>query len=62
MIHSAIHGARHDVHCVLHTHTRDGVVVSAQKDGLLPLSQQSIFSLWPGFLRKLDRVNLGYAE
>lgn len=42
VIHSAIHGARHDLHAVLHTHTRDGIAVSAQKDGLLPISQHSI--------------------
>ena len=45
LIHSAIHHARPEVHCVLHLHTQDGVAVSAQKDGLLPLSQQSIFPL-----------------
>jgi ribulose-5-phosphate 4-epimerase/fuculose-1-phosphate aldolase len=44
-IHSAIHAARHDVRCVLHTHTLNGVAVSAQEGGLLPLSQQSIFVL-----------------
>jgi ribulose-5-phosphate 4-epimerase/fuculose-1-phosphate aldolase len=44
-IHSAIHGARHDAQCVLHTHTLNGVAVSAQKQGVLPLSQQSIFVL-----------------
>lgn len=43
IIHSAIHQARHDVGCVLHIHTADGIAVSMQKDGLLPLSQQSIF-------------------
>ncbi|MEJ2603613.1 MAG: class II aldolase/adducin family protein [Gammaproteobacteria bacterium] len=45
VIHSAVHEARSDVECVLHTHTRAGVAVSAQKDGLLPVSQQSIFPL-----------------
>jgi len=44
-IHSAIHAAREDAHCVLHLHTRHGIAVSAQKAGLLPLSQQSMFSL-----------------
>lgn len=44
-IHSAIHAARHDAGCVLHTHTLNGVAVSAQKDGVLPISQQSIFVL-----------------
>lgn len=45
VIHSAIHAAREDVQCVLHTHTRNGIAVSAQKGGLLPLSQHSIFVL-----------------
>jgi|SRR5882672_3069139 len=45
IIHSCIHAARHDVGCVLHTHTRAGVAVSAQKDGVLPISQQSSFVL-----------------
>jgi ribulose-5-phosphate 4-epimerase/fuculose-1-phosphate aldolase len=44
-IHSAIHAARPDVHCVLHTHTRNGIAVSAQREGVLPISQQSIFVL-----------------
>ncbi len=44
-LHSAIHAARHDAQCVLHTHTLNGVAVSAQKQGVLPLSQQSIFVL-----------------
>ena len=44
-IHSAVHEARHDAHCVLHLHTTAGVAVSAQKDGLLPISQQSLFPL-----------------
>lgn len=44
-IHSAIHAAREDAHCVMHTHTVNGVAVSAQEEGLLPLSQQSLFAL-----------------
>ncbi|MGZ8852199.1 MAG: class II aldolase/adducin family protein [Thermoanaerobaculia bacterium] len=44
-IHSAIHAAREDAQCVLHVHSINGVAVSAQKDGLLPISQQSIFVL-----------------
>jgi ribulose-5-phosphate 4-epimerase/fuculose-1-phosphate aldolase len=44
-IHSAIHAAREDAKCVLHIHNLDGVAVSAQKGGLLPISQQSIFVL-----------------
>jgi ribulose-5-phosphate 4-epimerase/fuculose-1-phosphate aldolase len=45
VIHSAIHAARHDAKCVLHTHTLNGVAVSAQREGLLPISQHSIFVL-----------------
>ena len=45
VIHSAIHAARDDAICVLHTHTPNGVAVSAQKNGLLPISQQAIFVL-----------------
>jgi ribulose-5-phosphate 4-epimerase/fuculose-1-phosphate aldolase len=44
-IHSAVHAARHDIACVLHTHTVNGIAVSAQQGGVLPLSQQSIFVL-----------------
>jgi len=44
-IHSCIHAARQDVGCVLHTHSRAGVAVSAQKGGVLPISQQSTFVL-----------------
>ncbi len=44
-IHSAVHAVRDDAGCVLHTHTRAGVAVSAQKCGLLPISQQSTFVL-----------------
>ena len=44
-IHSAIHAVRHDAQCVLHTHTLNGIAVSAQKGGVLPISQQSIFVL-----------------
>ena len=42
-IHSAIHAERHDAACVLHVHSLNGIAVSAQKGGVLPLSQQSIF-------------------
>ncbi len=44
-IHSAIHAARHDAACVLHLHTPNGVAVSAQQGGVLPISQQSTFVL-----------------
>ena len=42
VIHGAIHRARPDVACVLHTHTRAGMAVAAMACGLLPLSQTSI--------------------
>ena len=45
VIHSAVHEARPDAGCVLHTHTRAGVGVSAQAGGVLPISQQSTFVL-----------------
>ena len=44
-IHSAIHAAREDAVCVLHVHSVNGIAVSAQREGLLPLSQHSIFVL-----------------
>jgi len=52
VIHSAVHEARHDVGCVLHTHTKAGIAVSAQADGLLPISQISL----------LPYVTLGYHD
>lgn len=51
-IHSAIHGARHDVNCVIHTHTQAGMGISALTCGLLPLNQ--------GALRFYNR--LGYHD
>lgn len=42
VIHSAIHAAREDARCVLHTHTKAGCAVAAQQGGLLPLNQMSM--------------------
>jgi ribulose-5-phosphate 4-epimerase/fuculose-1-phosphate aldolase len=42
VIHSAVHRARPDVACVMHTHTAAGIAVSAQEDGLLPISQHAM--------------------
>lgn len=42
VIHSAVHGARHDVGCVIHTHSRAGMAVSALECGLLPLTQTAM--------------------
>jgi ribulose-5-phosphate 4-epimerase/fuculose-1-phosphate aldolase len=44
-IHSAVHAARKDALCVMHLHTDYGIAVSAQKNGLLPISQQAMFAL-----------------
>ncbi|QHS10019.1 class II aldolase/adducin family protein [Sinimarinibacterium sp. NLF-5-8] len=44
-IHSAIHAARPDAQCVMHTHSINGVAVSAQKNGVLPISQQATLVL-----------------
>lgn len=44
-IHSAVHAAREDALCVMHTHSVNGVAVSAQKEGVRPLSQQSLIVL-----------------
>ncbi len=45
IIHSSVHEVREDAHCVMHLHTPVGIAVSAQKQGLLPLSQQAAFAL-----------------
>jgi len=42
VIHSAIHDNREDLKCIVHTHTRAGIAVSSQKDGLLPISQHAL--------------------
>ncbi|AJW96245.1 class II aldolase/adducin family protein [Burkholderia gladioli pv. gladioli] len=45
VIHSAVHAAREDAHCVMHVHSINGTAVSAQEDGLLPLTQHSLIVL-----------------
>ena len=45
VIHSAVHEAREDAVCVLHTHTPAGVAVSAQTAGLLPISQHATIAM-----------------
>ncbi len=44
-IHSAVHAARDDAKCVMHVHSVNGIAVSAQAQGLRPISQQSLFVL-----------------
>jgi ribulose-5-phosphate 4-epimerase/fuculose-1-phosphate aldolase len=48
VIHSAVHAAREDAHCVIHTHTRWDVAIATMKCGLLPISQ--------GALRFVNRI------
>ena len=45
LIHSCIHAAREDAACVIHVHSLNGIAISAQTAGLLPISQQSLFVL-----------------
>lgn len=61
-IHSAIHQARPDVGCVIHTHTKAGVAVSTQADGLLPLSQVSLFPLASMAYHDYEGIALNEAE
>lgn len=61
-IHSCIHEVREDAGCVLHTHTRAGIAVSAQKCGVLPLSQQSTFVLGSLAYHDYEGVALNEAE
>ena len=49
VIHAAIHRARHDVACVIHTHTPAGMAVSAMECGLLPLTQNAMFFSGVGY-------------
>lgn len=41
-LHSAVHSARPDIKCIIHIHTPSVVAVSALKQGLLPLTQESV--------------------
>ncbi|PZE14611.1 class II aldolase [Pseudomonas sp. 57B-090624] len=61
-IHSAVHEVRHDAACVLHIHTPAGIAVSAQKQGLLPLSQQSLFVLASLAYHQYEGVALNHEE
>ena len=63
VIHGAIHKARSDVACIIHTHTRAGMAVAAMKCGLLPMSQTSIrFAEAPEPGDELDRLLKGFVE
>ena len=62
VIHSAVHEAREDAICVMHLHTIEGVAVSCQKEGLLPISQQSLFPLASLAYHEYEGVALEAAE
>jgi ribulose-5-phosphate 4-epimerase/fuculose-1-phosphate aldolase len=61
-IHSAVHEARDDAQCVMHLHTVEGVAVSCRKEGLLPISQQSLFPLMGLAYHDYEGVALNPAE
>src|SRR5258708_28279684 len=61
-IHGAVHEVREDAHCVIHLHTLEGVAVSCGKDGLLPISQQSLFPLSSLAYHAYEGVALNVAE
>jgi len=61
-IHSAIHAAREDAQVVMHVHTDDGVAVSAQKDGLLPISQTGMIARHDVAYHDYEGVALNHDE
>lgn len=61
-IHSAVHAARADALCVIHLHPAHGIAVSAQADGLLPISQQSLFALGSVAYHNYEGVALNEEE
>ena len=42
VIHAAIHRARHEVDCVIHTHTAAGMAIASIRSGLLPMTQTAM--------------------
>jgi ribulose-5-phosphate 4-epimerase/fuculose-1-phosphate aldolase len=61
-IHACIHAAREDAHCVLHVHSLNGIAVSAQREGVVPISQQSLFVLASLAYHDYEGVALNPAE
>ena len=61
-IHSAVHAAREDAHCVMHLHTTPGVAVSAQAGGLLPLNQTAMIVLEDLAYHEYEGIALDLAE
>ncbi|WP_238550599.1 class II aldolase/adducin family protein [Blastomonas sp. AAP53] len=62
VIHGAIHAARHDVACVIHTHTRAGAGVSAQEHGLLPISQHAAIFMGRLAYHEFEGIAVNEAE
>lgn len=62
VIHSAIHMAREDAQCVLHLHTDEGVAVSSQKEGLLPITQFGVVSMGRISYHDFEGVALNLGE
>ncbi len=61
-IHSAIHAAREDAMCVMHLHTDHGVAVSAQKRGLLPITQTGMIAMADTAYHDYEGVALDHDE
>lgn len=61
-IHSAVHAARDDAHVVMHLHTDDGVAVSAQSHGLLPISQTGMIAMSDVAYHDYEGVALDHDE
>lgn len=62
VIHSAIHRAREDAHCVLHTHTKAGCAVAAQECGLLPVNQISMEFYGRVAYHEYEGIALNFSE
>ncbi|WP_397451048.1 class II aldolase/adducin family protein [Pseudomonas sp. NA-150] len=62
LIHSAIHSAREDAQCVLHTHTKAGCAVAAQECGLLPLNQISMEFYGRVAYHEYEGIALNFSE
>jgi ribulose-5-phosphate 4-epimerase/fuculose-1-phosphate aldolase len=61
-IHSAVHAAREDAHCVMHLHTTAGVAVSAQAEGLMPLNQTAMVVRGNLAFHEYEGIALDHAE
>lgn len=62
VIHSALHAARDDLICIIHTHTRAGIAVASQKNGLLPMSQHALKFYGHLAYHKYEGIALGLDE